>query len=334
MTQYDDIYMRDSLGDTGQVPDPVRVQWLSPDIIPYGTTPTPNWQTFFASNWSTDVGVNPVVGTINYVYARGMNAYPGAQTGTIQAYWANSSLLLQPSQWINNQLQTANGATTTAVQASASNQIVVGADAFQWTPTDPGSSHFCLIAIAGTPNHPPPVPTGDFPSTAAFVAYILDNPPVVQRNLTIVKNPPPPTWQGTQSFQNPDAEAEEFLFQLDVSPLPGGSVVSFSCSASGPTPPIQASVTVPVNGPSPNWLSALTQLPAGFSSSLVVTLQVPQGATPPPKPLVVDYARVTHGRDPHQLRAHAKPIGFFYPGTQHDANLQVVIIGSCSIVFR
>ncbi|MEY2507480.1 MAG: hypothetical protein QOH01_1809 [Verrucomicrobiota bacterium] len=335
MSQYLDIYMRDALGDTGQKPDPARIYWVSPDIIPSGTAPTPNYQQLFASNWAQDVGQNLVVGTMNYIYVRGMNAYTGAETGTIQLYYANSSLLLQASQWITNVIQTANNSPTTAVSASAQNAVVVGADAFQWTPTQPqGGSHFCLIALVGTSNNPAPVPTGDFANSAAFVTWLLDNPSAVQRNITIVNYPPPPSWQQSQVFINLDAVAEEYMFQVDVSPLPAGTVVSFSCSAAGPTPPINASTTVPPNGPSPNWLSQNTQLPAGFSSSLVLTLQIPQGSQPPPQGITVDYARVTQSHDDEILKRHAKPVHFFYPGCDLDADIEVVIMGSCTIRFQ
>lgn len=337
MSQYQDIYMRDNLGDQGQVPNQTRIFWTSPDIIPYGTQPYPgNWQTFFASNWAQDVGQGLAPQSMNYIYVRGYNAYPGAESGSVQLYYANSSLLLQTDQWINNLLYTANNVPTTAVSAAAANQVVVGADAFQWTPPaqPTGGAHYCLLALVGTDSNPPQVPTGNFSSDADFVNWILDNPSVVQRNISFVNYPPPPSWQQSQVFMNLDSTEEEYLFQADISPLPAGTVVSFSCSASGPQPPINVTQTVPANGPSPNWISALTQLPAGFSSSLVLTLQMPAGSTPPLNGITVDYGRVGRTGDDESLTRHMKPVHFFYPGAKLDAGLQVVIIGSCIVRFQ
>lgn len=337
MSQYQDIYMRDNLGDTGQIPNPAQVFWDSPDIIPYGTKAYQgNWQTFFASNWAQDVGQAIVSGSMNYIYVRGYNAYSGAESGNIQLYYANSSLLLQTDQWINNVINTANGSATTAVSATATRLVVVGADAFQWTPpAQPGGgAHYCLLALVGTASNPAKVPTGNFPNSAAFVNWIIDNPSVAQRNISIVNYPPPPSWQQSQTFMNLDSTEEEYLFQADISPLPVGTVVSFSCSASGPQPPINVTQTVPVNGPSPNWISALTQLPAGFSSSLVLTLQMPAGSTPPPNGITVDYGRVGRTGDDESLTRHMKPVHFFYPGAKLDASLKVVIIGSCIVRFQ
>lgn len=325
--------MRDDLADTGQVPDPSRIYWESPDVIPYGTNPYPgNWQQFFASNWTSDVGVNLSEGTTNYIYVRGFNGAAAATQGTIQLYWAKSSLLLQTSQWVRNVIKTANNSPTTAVSATTGQQVVVGADAFQWTPQPTtGGFHYCLLALVGTNAHPAPVPTGDFPNSAAFVSWLLNNPSAVQRNVTVVTNPHPPTWQQSQTFINLDTnQAYEYLFQADISQLPAGTVVSFSCSASGPQPPINATKTVPSQGPSPNWISALTQLPPGYSSSLVVTLQIPPGSPPSPG-IVVDYARVTQATDDEVLIRAARPVRDLYPETELDAGLQVVLLGSCAI---
>ena len=334
MAQYQDIYMRDDLDDTGQAPNTARAYWVSPDIIPWGESIYQgDWKQFFTSNWSQDVGKTILEGRTNYLYVRGYNKFAGPQSGTVQVYWAYSSLLLQTSQWIGNVIQTANNLPTTAVAAGATNQIVVGADAFQWSPPKPsGGAHLCLLALVGTAQHRPPVPQGDFPSSAAYANWLLDNPSAVQRNVTLVNNPPPPSWQQSQLFANLDAAAEEYLFQADVSSLPAGTVVSFSCSASGPTPPINTSKTVPQGGPSPNWLSTVSQLPAGFASSLVLTLQVPSGKTVPPQGVTVDFGRVTHARDPEDLRRWSRPATELYPGADL-AGLEVVILGSCAVRF-
>jgi hypothetical protein len=334
MTQYTDIYMRDDLADTGQVPNTERAFWTSPDIIPYGTSIySGDWQQFFASNWSQDVGKAIVAGTTNYLYVRGYNKFNGAQTGTIQVYWANSSLLLQASQWVNNPVYTANNLATTAVAAAATNQTVVGADAFQWVPTQTsGGAHLCLLALVGTDENPAPVPSGNFASSTEYANWLLGHPAAVQRNVSVVNTPPPPSWQQSQLFINLDETAEEYLFQADISSLPVGTVVNFSCSASGPTPPINVSKTVPQGGPSPNWLSTVSQLPAEFSSSLVLTLQIPQGSAPPPQGITVDYGRVTQSRDTDELRSWAKPATELYPGADL-AGLEVVILGSCVVRF-
>src|SRR5688500_7023321 len=104
-TQYADIYMRDFTGDTGSIPSTTRDSvGTSPDIIPAGTTATPNYQTFFAGNYSGPFNYyqNLQQNLYNYIYVRGYNLFAGAQSGKIYLYYAPSSLLLTPSIWANN----------------------------------------------------------------------------------------------------------------------------------------------------------------------------------------------------------------------------------------
>ncbi|MHB9118301.1 MAG: hypothetical protein ACYC2R_08500 [Burkholderiales bacterium] len=328
---YNDIYMRDDLADTGQIPSGAGCSCESPDIIPFGTSPVADPQTEFSGNWTSDVGQNLEYGQINYIYVRGMNAYPGAETGTVQLYYSNSSLLLNVTQWVGNVIQTAESSPLNSVSASAQGDIVVGVDAFQWTPpTPPSGSHYCLVALVGTPNNPVQLPTVDFTSCADFVDWVVDNPSVAQRNITIVSNPVPPTWQQSQQFMNPDSTAEEFYFLIpDISALPMNSTVSLSCAAGEPVPPVNYSATV--NGPGPIPVSSpATVIPGNFTGSVVVTVNVPTGGVIPQHcSFNVQFLRAVGDKDEEKLRRHSQSLRALNPAAVKDDS--VVVLGNCKI---
>jgi hypothetical protein len=59
MAMWKDQLLRLNLADNGTYPNRPGSPCESPDIIPCGVAPIPDWQTFFAGNYASDVGKNP-----------------------------------------------------------------------------------------------------------------------------------------------------------------------------------------------------------------------------------------------------------------------------------
>src|SRR5262249_29125263 len=147
-------------------------------ISSYGTTPT-----------NTDI----LAQQANNIYVRAKNLSSCSATGQIYLYYARSSLLLRPSEWSCNPIKTAAEQTSvTVVDASgktplATGAVGVGSSAFAFpAPPVPQGFHYCMIARVVTVDHPNPIPTTDFPSSAAFIRWVYNNPAVCWRNVNVV----------------------------------------------------------------------------------------------------------------------------------------------------
>ncbi|MEQ8449438.1 MAG: hypothetical protein RIB97_07095 [Nitratireductor sp.] len=334
MTQYDDIFMRDALDDTGQIPSGVRTAYHSPDIIPWGNQTVSDPQTFFVDNYDQNPGKNLVANEINYIYTRGKNLASAAANGQIYLYWVKSSLLSQPSEWRNNKVPTATpGQNYSNVSASQANQIVVGESAFQWSvPAPPTGYHYCLVSQVVTAANPNPIPD-DFNSTGGFVGWVVDNPGIAWRNVSVLSNASPPSYQVTTAFQNLDDTEELYAFTVEARNLPQGTTVSLVCSETGPNPPINSSGTVTQQNP---WyLYTENSLPAHFSSGLVTTVRLPSGQSWPPDATIdITYNRIVGSRDQEILLRHAKtPAEMGLPEELHDkVSGTMVRLGTYNIV--
>jgi hypothetical protein len=76
--QYDDMFLRDAIDDTGQVPYTGRTVCFSPDIIPYGQTNVTNPDAFFGGNYGQDLGQTVTPSSNNNIYVRVKNLGAGA----------------------------------------------------------------------------------------------------------------------------------------------------------------------------------------------------------------------------------------------------------------
>jgi hypothetical protein len=186
MAQYTDLYLRNTLKDTGNVPRQGAMS-SSPDIIPWGTDlqidPPP--QTYFSGNYNTDPGRGLIADAWNYLYLRSKNLGSNPSTGDAYLYWAPSSLLLYPDQWKVNAMTTSSGAKSVKLNNVAAQAIGVTTDPFKWQPAMPGGNfHYCLIGRVATEANPNPIPnTGDIQDFAAWVAA---NGGIGWRNVSVV----------------------------------------------------------------------------------------------------------------------------------------------------
>src|SRR5690349_13631817 len=109
MPMWNDQLLRLNLTDDGTYPNRPGTPCESPDIIPYGVAPIDNWQSFFAGNYTSDVGKNVYVNQDNYIYARAKNLSGVSAEGDFYGYWSPASALMWPRQWSGNAMKTNTG---------------------------------------------------------------------------------------------------------------------------------------------------------------------------------------------------------------------------------
>lgn len=314
MTTTNNLFVRDDLTDVGNIPSGARTYWTSPDIIPVGINPSSDPQSQFGSasayaSW----GGSPILSNQqNYIYTRAKNLYSaGAASGEVALYWCKSSLFMNTGLWSSQQIPSVTGPTS-PIAASATGAISVASSAFHWlAPSVPSGFHYCLIVrlITDTPSDPNPIPP-NFTSSSAYVNWVLGNAQVAYRNVTLV-HASAPSRQFAYHFASPDPTDEQFIIAADCYNLPNGTVVSYSCAASGPSPAINESSTV--TKPNQSISTVPTTIPGDFEADLIVTVNVPGGAPIPADASVkMRYYRVENSAnekdmemDAHLMEPHA-----------------------------
>jgi hypothetical protein len=168
-----DVYIRDSLSDTGAEPYTDSSLCLSPDII-FRNTAVANPQLAFA-DMTVDPGSNlPGFGADNYVYIRVHNKGAAAANIHARIYSAFLNTAAGPDHWqYVGQLDFYNvPAGTSAVS-----------DALIWNVPAPAPvDHYCLIASIEGPRDPHPDPTG-ISSGIQYMQFIRDHNNICYRNL-------------------------------------------------------------------------------------------------------------------------------------------------------
>jgi hypothetical protein len=274
-----DLYMRDMIGDNGQIPSPATQPYQSPDIVP-----NPDDPSVLGTEWNSDLGHVVVTDpALNHIYVRAWNAYPGPQTGQVFLYWALPSMLLVPSRWTPNLIQNQNGTDHANLVAAGTGVPVVGDYPFQWQPGSPGEDHYCLVARVQTQFQPDTIPADD--NLHDFVTWVRDHPGIAWRNVTTVPVKPGSVQQLTVSFGNPEPEPLDYLLAVDCTNLPLRTTVTVTCPIPGPNPPINS-----VNTVSQSLLQTFfvaTKLPPSFTAVLEIEVLPPAGSSLPPTMSVV-----------------------------------------------
>lgn len=181
MATYEGLLVRTAFGDTGAIPAP-ECHWTAPDIIPYGQDVLSYEQA--AETYSgPDIG-KPIVNNLNNnIYIRCKNISNETMLGNVNLYYANASLFLLPSTWVQVDRPNPNNPF---VSRFGSTQIAEGAIALVQAPfllnrLEEGV-HFCFIAVVNNNNVPFGVPQR-FDSNADFVKWVRYHPNVAQRNI-------------------------------------------------------------------------------------------------------------------------------------------------------
>lgn len=279
MTTYNDIFVRDNFGDAGVIPS-IGNPYQSPDIIPYQNNILTVAQA--VSTYSgPDLGKTIVQQGLNNIYVRAKNLGSSASGGTVGLSYANSSLILLPTQWVP--IQTAGGAGQVPFVNQSGNltiapsEICLGNSAFVLTGLPSNSIHYCLVCVVQTPTHPVTVPTS-FPNNAAFVAWIQNNPAVGWRNITQVPNTQVQV-VSTYVFGSTDPNPGYFHFRV-MAPsgynFPVNTGVQVQCTDS--RCPFTWSGSLPAPDSQGNQTTGFDQyMPGNITTTLTATLTSPNG---------------------------------------------------------
>lgn len=185
---YPDVYLRDSVGDTGVVPNTMVFQ--SPDIIlRHQASQYPDQDFGETSGLANQVPANdPVLAnTDNHVYVRIRNRSGVDAVGvTADLYWSEASSLVAPIHW--NPIGQINAGT---IQAGGALHVV---GPYHWHPAPgqlPASGHGCLVAVLHTALDPQPPSLPAAVGTQAlgwdeFLNYVGANNNVAWRNFTVL----------------------------------------------------------------------------------------------------------------------------------------------------
>lgn len=326
MPQYTDIYIRDDLADTGEYPNTAATASLSPDVIVWGTQILDDPEIYLTENYGKTWYRNLTTGEVNYIYGRTKNLGPQAAEGRLYLYYSRGTLLNNPTEWSANALPTAIPGQDYVVLKPARNgqahDISVGDSAFVWTPPSDGA-HYCLVGRVVTEDHPNELP-GDFPNRAAYIAWILDNPAIAWRNVSIVDASDPPDYQESYSYENLDTQRSEYLFMMSSSGLPDGSELSMVSAAIGPEPPIDGTTIVSGNA---TTLSLASWLPANFKADLTATVKLPEGDSwGPGMSVEIELYAIASAEEPEWFRKLGLPLTEIAPAFNEGRSEQGVAV--------
>ena len=176
-----DVYLRDSIGDTGVVPYSGGIS-ASPDIIVRPTTvsnPTASFGQGSGTENSNILGYEVKSGQDNFIYAR-MKNRGGANANNVTAtiYWSNVATLVTPNMW--------NLIGTTAPVNVPQGDTLVVTNPIIWSLADiPDTGHYCFVGILNHPSDPaPPIP-GPM-DWNGFRNFIRNQNNVTWRNFNVV----------------------------------------------------------------------------------------------------------------------------------------------------
>jgi len=269
--QYDDLLCRCSLSDTGTIPRTAPFR-ESPDVIPVGTKPIDDPQTYFSGNYDQNVAQTVYTEEANLIYVRGRNLKELPQNGDIYVYWARQSDIDHPSRWKGNQLMTVDGHGSVRVTDVAPQAIVAGATAFTWTPDASfEEASVVLIGVLATNDHPNPVPDLNPILLWSFDSWVAKKGGVGAFQTTVKAKPKP---KSTVKLKGDMKFAEGGLGDvlITAADMPLGSIVSLTLS----TPVDGKTVSIPPTKITANPQTFGTQatFPAGYTASIDSTITV------------------------------------------------------------
>lgn len=205
-----DIYVRDSLSDTGVIPS-IGTLYLSPDVITRSALVAAP-QTELADMNDGDLGEQVEIGQPNYVYVRLQNR--GAEAGgvSISVYWTDPGSFGNPSSW--------KPIGTTQANVQPGTMHVAGP--ITWAEDNlPPEGHFCLVTELN--DHLDPAPDKSLITTAdQYVRYISQSNNYAWRNIDVQDAIPGGVIDYKFILRGPQA-AERGDLLVDLTTLPIGS---------------------------------------------------------------------------------------------------------------
>lgn len=299
--QYNDLHVRDNFGDSGIYPS-TGTPCQSPDIIPLQSG-TLTWATANSTYNGPDQGISIINGGVNNIYVRTKNLNSAAGSGTVGLYYANSSLFLAPTTWV--QISSAGGASALPfVDGSGNTQIAAGSVAISSPPFlltgVPVGAHYCLITVVQTPAHPVTIPA-TFSSNAAFAIWVQNNPAVGWRNISYQPNATTQMIR-TFNFASVNPASAYFHFRVLGRGFATGTPINAQCTDQ--TCPINQNMTLPAPDVNGNQITGFdASVPGNFTGNLVVTASAVGGAFPVGATLTVTYYQYPSLDDELDIRA-------------------------------
>lgn len=178
-----DVYLRDNLADTGNVPTTGDLS-SSPDIIvrPVAVAdPTASFGEGSGTENDSGLGYEVESGQDNFLYVRMQNrGAADAQNVTARIFWSPPSTLVTPDLWTEI-------GVTAPVDVPQGDTLVV-TPALTWPSAEiPGTGHYCFVGILSHPTDPAP-PTPPATDWNGFLGFISGQNNVAWRNFNVVDN--------------------------------------------------------------------------------------------------------------------------------------------------
>jgi hypothetical protein len=287
MAIYNDLFMRDNFGDTGQQPTLDAYVSASPDIIPYAQKTLTQQQ--LINQYGPPLLNQPLQNNqVNNVYVRAKNNYNGASAGKIYVYYATGNLLVQVSQWRNNLIANNNGELYANVSATTQYQVAPGDQPFNFNPPRELGTHFCLVSRVSTQMNPNPLPAQDFTSWQGWVDWVRNNAWVAWHNVDIVNTLAPNGYVASLAFQNISNSGQFYGFQAAYQGMPAGSVLRLYSlpDANGGYYGFDTGAQTINNGN--GYLSAGQNFPANYQTTIFTTCSFPGNPTTPPPGVTIE----------------------------------------------
>ncbi len=264
MATWDDVYFRNNLSDPGTYPQSGSSN--CPDILPWGPEPQADPVNFFTNTYDQNFNRALTPNVRNYIYLRAKNIGSKSQSGHVNLYWSQASLLLYPSYWTKNSLHNESGNQDISFSGLAQNAIFVTEEPYIWTPSQISNDHYCMVSRVVTPDNPNPLPTeSEISDVGGLANYVGQHPNVGWRNIAL--GDATGVIENTLAFSQ-GTQAGTTHIMISVQNAPGGSQVAFSTSKTGPEPPIVLSkTTVPEDNP--NFQAGIySEVPANFNAEI------------------------------------------------------------------
>lgn len=321
-TSFTGLFCRDSLADTGE-PNEEGLDFTAPDMIFHAPVERHREHFRTPESYASDPN-QPVQGDRdNHLYVRAFKRGPGAESGHFFAYATEASLVLRPDQW-GDGIRDAEGRAGTALQETASGQIVVGDNPLIWRPAKP-NTHYCLAGRIVTAARPNPLPR--LSSWEELLRWVRTSPNICYRNL-FIENNTGTTWSSLKRLSNIEDRPRRGLLLVSAGArvLPG-TKVTVQCA------PLGIDVGWSIQRGSPDKFIRVT-LPPRFDGFVELRAQSP-GIWPPGASFRVDFHLMTNREEnlgeyevpPARLAAR----GFVRAADEHDP---IVHAGACTVVFQ
>ena len=208
-----DVYLRDFVGDNGQVPSAGGIS-ASPDVIvrpAMVANPTTEFGEGSPSENDNTLGGTVEAGQDNFIYVRMRNRGGAAASDvTVTVWWSQVATLLTPGSW------TLIGVTGPVTVPTGDTLVVAGP--ITWARDDLPSmgTHACFVAIANAPGDGAPPLPGAF-DWDGFQALIRNQNNATWRNFNVVETLPDPAADPTAVdvlVRGAPDEAREFDLEI------------------------------------------------------------------------------------------------------------------------